>query len=118
MSGRSIQQEARAFLIWREGKSVDWDCTVTELAEATGLAEHQVYHICMDRKWPITVDTRGKYARGEPRTLTAILGGKPPETGKRTRTPGQNTDAQVRALYKILEELDCNDPDEILAAAN
>jgi len=46
-----ITREANAFRIWREGSSVDWDCTVGELAQATGLHYNTVRVICQERGW-------------------------------------------------------------------
>lgn len=45
------QNRASAFRIWREGHPVDWQCTVTELAEATGLPPGTVRRICRERGW-------------------------------------------------------------------
>ncbi|MBF9042973.1 hypothetical protein HKCCE4037_06525 [Rhodobacterales bacterium HKCCE4037] len=50
---------ARAFLVWRAGTSVDWACTVAELAEATGLTSDQVRPICRRRGWPVERDEPG-----------------------------------------------------------
>ena len=48
-----VRTEARAFCIWREGKAVNWDCTVLDLAEATKLPVHVVRYICAVRDWPV-----------------------------------------------------------------
>lgn len=48
-----LRTEARAFCIWREGKSVKWDCTVRELAAATRLPVEVVRYICAVRGWPV-----------------------------------------------------------------
>lgn len=57
---RDIAHEARAFMIWREGHQVDWDCTATELAVATGISLRTVLNICTEHGWPIE---RGKGGR-------------------------------------------------------
>ena len=54
MTAKTIKQEARAFLLWREGTAVDWDCSTKELADATGVEYTEVLRICEARKWPIT----------------------------------------------------------------
>ena len=53
--GQSTRQfrknRASAFRIWREGHLVEWQCTITELAEATDLPPEKVRRICRDRGW-------------------------------------------------------------------
>lgn len=49
----SIRNEARAFRIWREGHSVDWECSIAELAKATGINRSTVSRICRKRGWPV-----------------------------------------------------------------
>jgi len=48
-----IPREAVAFCIWREGKSVRWDCTIRELAEAVGHSYSVVRSIVRERGWPV-----------------------------------------------------------------
>lgn len=43
--------KARCFRIWREGRSVGWDCTLAELAQAVGLPRSTVQVICAERGW-------------------------------------------------------------------
>ena len=50
---RRAESEAVAFLIWREGTSVAWDCTVSELADAVGLPRRFVQETCNERAWPV-----------------------------------------------------------------
>ena len=50
---RQMRTQARAFLIWREGHAVKWDCTVRELAEATGLPVSAVAYIVRYKAWPV-----------------------------------------------------------------
>lgn len=49
----ALKHKANAFLIWRAGTAVDWDCTVRDLAEETGLARSTVGNICRRRGWPV-----------------------------------------------------------------
>lgn len=44
--------QTQAFLIWREGRSVKWDCTVGELAEATKIPAPIVRRICREKGYP------------------------------------------------------------------
>ncbi len=55
-----LRTEARAYCIWREGKSVNWDCTVHDLAEATKLPVHVVRYICAVREWPVSERERSE----------------------------------------------------------
>ena len=70
----SIQQKARAFVIWREGHSVKWDCTVSELAKATGVPKHAVSAICAERGWPVHRPGSGNWDREESSNLIAFSG--------------------------------------------
>ena len=45
------KQEANDFIIWRAGTSVEWDCTIAELARETGLNQSVVGDACRRRKW-------------------------------------------------------------------
>lgn len=56
----AIIGQANAFRIWREGKSVDWCCTISELAEATGLTYACVRTHVRERGWPVEDDALGQ----------------------------------------------------------
>jgi hypothetical protein len=43
--------EALAFRIWSIAKPKDWDCTLRELADATGESLMRVSAICRDKGW-------------------------------------------------------------------
>lgn len=51
-----IAQNAANFMVYREGCSVKWECTVAELAEATKRDEDDVRRLCARRKWPVLKD--------------------------------------------------------------
>lgn len=55
MTNRGDHMKAKAmandFLVWREASSVDWDCTIAELAEATGLEASTVGKILKGKGW-------------------------------------------------------------------
>jgi hypothetical protein len=51
-----IRRHAEAFTIWREGRSVAWECTAEELSAATKLDADDVRAICAARRWPIQED--------------------------------------------------------------
>lgn len=53
MTDHQITQHARAFLLWREGTAVNWDCTLAELAEAVDVPYRVAQHICLTRRWPV-----------------------------------------------------------------
>lgn len=48
-----IEGEATSFRIWREGQAVNWDCTILELADATGLHPQTVFKHVRRRGWPV-----------------------------------------------------------------
>jgi hypothetical protein len=53
MTAFAVHLASIRFVIWREGDAVGWDCTVAELAEATGLAHREVYNTCQAQAWPV-----------------------------------------------------------------
>ncbi len=59
---KQIEAEANAFRIWREGSAVEWDCTLTELADAVGLTKPTVWRICQDKGWTTRLPDREKVA--------------------------------------------------------
>ena len=48
---------ANAFVIWRAGTSVNWDCTTYEICQETGIHYTTVRRIISQRGWPIKRDT-------------------------------------------------------------
>ena len=46
-------KKANDFLIWRAGNSVDWQCTVTEIAREVGLSLKTVAATCKRRGWKL-----------------------------------------------------------------
>ncbi|AET42308.1 hypothetical protein DSS3P1_29 [Ruegeria phage DSS3-P1] len=108
-----IRHEARAFLIWREGKPVRWDCTVAELAEATGVHEGTVRRICQERSWPVQ---SGHDARNydELANLDTMFRGPEGRPGPKNR----GFDDPVRRIERLIEEIHTDDPEEELALAD
>lgn len=53
------RENAMAFVIWREGVSVDWDCTLRDLSDATGMPYFVVRRIVKARGWPVRKDDLG-----------------------------------------------------------
>lgn len=45
------EQAANDFLIWRAAQSVGWDCTMSDIAEETGLNTRTVQTACKRRGW-------------------------------------------------------------------
>jgi len=105
-----VKKEARAFRIWQQGHSVGWDCTASEVAEATGIHRETVIKICRERDWPIRSVSRGGYIRGEPNNLIRLFGGSPMSKGSRR-------EGEVR-VDRIIEEMDRDEIPEILTLAD
>lgn len=49
-----VSHHAFAFRVWREAEAAKWECTVSDLAEATGEAPELIRDLAIDRKWPIS----------------------------------------------------------------
>lgn len=45
----NVKREARAFLVWRTARELDWQCTCRELARLTGLRYDEVTAVCRER---------------------------------------------------------------------
>jgi len=45
------KEEALAFMIWRHANSVDWDCTIGELAKAVGKSYARTLAVLRARGW-------------------------------------------------------------------
>ena len=48
---------ANEFAVWRACKSVDWQCTVQDVAQQTGLHRDTVSRIIRSRGWKLEGDT-------------------------------------------------------------
>lgn len=59
MTHQQVRHHAAAFLIWRAGMAVNWDCTAQELALETGLHVKTVRDTCAKRGWGL-VDGRAR----------------------------------------------------------
>ena len=53
MTSRSHTQNAREFVIWRELRACDGDCSLTELAGAVGMPRSTVGSILRRKGWRI-----------------------------------------------------------------
>lgn len=51
LSKQQIKEHARAFILWREATSVNWQCTVAELARACGMNLSTVQKLSERRGW-------------------------------------------------------------------
>ena len=49
---------ATDFIVWRAGNSVQWDCTVAEISDETGLSIPKVRSILKRRGWVCLADNR------------------------------------------------------------
>lgn len=59
------EQVANDFLIWRAAQSVGWDCTMSDIAEETGLNAKTVQATCKRRGWSrkLPSENPGHYMR-------------------------------------------------------
>lgn len=48
---QSRAQRVNDFLIWRQGRAVEWDCTYQDLSEEVGLTVSAVRSTCRRRGW-------------------------------------------------------------------
>jgi hypothetical protein len=48
-----MTQRANDFLIWRAGTSVNWECTVQEIADETGIPPSTVSSTCRRKGWKL-----------------------------------------------------------------
>lgn len=55
-----IKEHARAFAVWREAMAVDWDCTVSELANACAMDPSTVRKIVFKRGWNLNSGYAGR----------------------------------------------------------
>jgi len=104
----SIKEQAKAFIIWREGTSVGWDCSIKDLAEATGLGPVDVSQIVRARGWPVNpddsrpesyvTDISHYFARRESLQNRGIVGNRKP--------PALNP---VKQLLEISQEAETDD---------
>ena len=46
-----MSARATAFLIWRAGESVNWECTAQDIADEIGKARQTVWAICSEKGW-------------------------------------------------------------------
>ncbi len=53
----TIANDALAFRVWREAKSVGWDCTVDDMAAATREDPAVIRDLCAARRWQLVEAT-------------------------------------------------------------
>lgn len=58
----TIKHMANCFRIWRAGSSVDWNCTIADIADETGINSKTVADICRRKNWKTVEDNEGKNA--------------------------------------------------------
>ena len=51
-----IKHEAKCFLIWRTGVSLEWECNAADIAALTKIPVEMVRRICRERDWPLLPD--------------------------------------------------------------
>jgi hypothetical protein len=75
----STLRNAQAFLIYRLGKSLNWDCTVADISRELGIDRWTVAELCRVRGYPVA--EREWHARGpqpvdhQIKTMTTMFGG-------------------------------------------
>lgn len=67
---RSISAEAKAFLVWRAGESVNWECSIRDLARDTGMPIGTVNSIIYRRGWKCMEDGRAEGNSPHQRDIT------------------------------------------------
>jgi hypothetical protein len=61
-----MTQRANDFIIWRAGTSVNWECTVQEIADETGVHKSTVQRACIRRSWKTLPTDIGSGLRSRP----------------------------------------------------
>lgn len=60
---KRVEGMVNNFLVWRAATSVDWDCTIGDLAEETGLSRQTVIHVLARKGWRDRIaEGQGGYA--------------------------------------------------------
>jgi hypothetical protein len=54
----ALKGAANKFLIWRVGKSVNWECTAQEVSDETGLSSGTVARVCRENGWKLLSSRR------------------------------------------------------------
>ena len=55
------KRKANEFVIWRAATSVNWDCTIAELAAETGLAPDTVRKTALRKGWELVSGRHDTY---------------------------------------------------------
>ena len=78
-----MSRRATAFLIWRAGESVDWDCTAQDIADELGKSKQNVWVICKEKGWKLQHGDSGSSVQNRTGIDTLI---EKPWLGKAGRT--------------------------------
>lgn len=60
MRQESRKRMVKAFMIWRAGSSVNWDCSPADIAAEIGISVKTVWDIMRERKWSCNEDVRNE----------------------------------------------------------
>jgi len=104
----SVREEAKAFRIWREGQSVGWDCSVKDLAEATGMWPGEVSRIVRERGWTVTEEKDSRTPRVPELVHYFSLRKSAQDRGKVCDTRAVVRDP-YKALLNIIEETESDE---------
>ena len=71
---KPLSLQAREYMVWRAGESVQWECTARELSAELGYSYAQIKEICNRKGWKIERDTRNDLG-GRASVLHLMAGG-------------------------------------------
>jgi Mn-dependent DtxR family transcriptional regulator len=57
--GKDMSRRATAFLIWRAGEAVNWECTAQDIADEIGMDRSTVARLCKEKGWKIHHGDKG-----------------------------------------------------------
>lgn len=70
---RPFRAAALRFIIWRQGKAVNWECTYGDLAQVTGIPVKTVRTICRQHGYRPKVTARGQHVREEQMPVDSFM---------------------------------------------
>jgi hypothetical protein len=56
---KDMSRRATAFLIWRAGESVNWECTAQDIADELGITRTNVSRVCLEKGWRLQYGGKG-----------------------------------------------------------